>query len=229
MSSNRPWLANYPNGIPANIDPDAYSCLLDMILETFDKYRKKPAFTCMGKSLTFDQLDKYSKAFGAYLQSRGLEKGDKIALMMPNMLQYPIALFGALRAGMIVVNTNPLYTPREMNHQFTDAGVKAIVIAENFASNLEKILPGTSIKTIITTSIGELLGTVKGAVVNFVIRKVKGMVPSFTLPNTVTFKQALAQGKKFTLEEHRGLPQDDYFASIYRRDYRSCKRGYDYQ
>ena len=204
MDSSRPWLKNYPNGIPANIDADAYSCLVDMLIETFDKYRSKTAFVCMGKSLTFDQIDKYSKAFGAYLQSRGLEKGDKIALMMPNMLQYPIALFGALRAGIIVVNTNPLYTPREMRHQFTDAGVKAIVIAENFAANLEKILGDTKIKTIITTSIGELLGMVKGTIVNFVIRNVKRMVPKYDLPNTVSFKDALAQGKKFKLNEHRG-------------------------
>jgi len=208
MSNNKPWLSNYPNGVPANIDPDAYSALIDMVLETFEKYRKKDAFTCMDKSLTFDQIDKYSEAFGAYLQSRGLEKGDRIALMMPNLLQYPIALFGAMRAGIIVVNTNPLYTPREMQHQFTDAGVKAIVIAENFASNLEKILPDTGIKVIITASIGEMLGTVKGAIVNFVVRKVKRMVPKFDLPNTVSFKEALSQGKKFKLAPHKGTSDE---------------------
>ncbi len=208
MSTNKPWLANYPSGVPANIDPEAYTTLVDLFIETFEKYRKRPAFTCMGKSITFDQVDKLSMAFGAYLQSRGLEKGDKIALMMPNLLQYPIALFGAMRAGIVVVNTNPLYTPREMRHQFTDSGVKAIVIAENFAHNLEKILPDTGIKIIITASIGEMLGTVKGTLVNFMVRKVKRMVPKFELPNTVKFKEALTQGKKFKLVPHQGTQEE---------------------
>ncbi len=208
MSSTKPWLANYPNGVPANIDPDMYTALIDMVLETFEKYRKKDAFTCMDKTLTFDQIDKYSEAFGAYLQSRGLEKGDKIALMMPNLLQYPIALFGAMRAGIIVVNTNPLYTTREMRHQFTDSGVKAIVIAENFASKLQEIISDTNIKVVITASIGEMLGTFKGAMVNFVVRKVKRMVPKFDLANSVTFKESLAQGKKFKLVPHSGTPDE---------------------
>ncbi len=208
MSEDRPWLKNYPSGVPANINPDEYSCLIEMFEETFDKYRKLPAFTCMGKSITFDQLDKMSKQFGAYLLSRGLEPGDKVALMMPNLLQYPIALFGALRAGLVIVNTNPLYTPREMKHQFSDSGAKAIVIAENFAANLEKIIHNTSIKTVIVTSIGELLGTVKGTLTNFVVRTVKGMVPKYNIANTVTFKEALSQGKKFTLPDLQGKPED---------------------
>ena len=208
MSESRPWLSKYPNGIPANIDPDAYTCLVDMIDETLKKYRTKVAFSCMGKEMTFEQIDKLSQQFGAYLQSRGLVKGDKIALMMPNMLQYPIALFGALRSGLVVVNTNPLYTPREMHHQFADSGVKAIVIAENFAANLEKIIGNTSIKTVILASIGEMLGTMKGMVVNFMVRSVKRMVPKYTLANTVTFKEALAQGKKFTLERHEGTADE---------------------
>ncbi len=208
MSADRPWLKNYPSGIPANIDPDAYPTLVSMFNETFDKYRKLPAFTCMGKSLSFDELDKKSTQFGAYLHSRGLEPGDKIALMMPNMLQYPIALFGALRAGLIVVNTNPLYTPREMLHQFNDSGAKAIVIAENFASNLEKIIGDTQIKTVIVTSIGELLGAVKGTITNFVVRTVKKMVPKYNLPNTVNFKETLSQGKKFSIKEFSSNPDD---------------------
>lgn len=208
MSEERPWLKNYPKGIPANIDPDAYKSLVEMFDETFVKYAKKPAFSCMNKTITFAELDKQSKQFGAYLHSRGLEPGDKIALMMPNLLQYPIALFGALRAGIIVVNTNPLYTPREMLHQFTDAGVKAIVIAENFASNLEKILGDTAIKTVIVTSIGELLGFVKGKITNFVVRSVKKMVPKYNIPNTVSFTEALNQGKKFSLNTHQGNPDD---------------------
>ena len=137
MSEHRPWLKNYPTGVPANIDPDAYPTLVDMFRETFDKFRSRPAFSCMGKELTFGQVDQLSEYFAAYLQSRGLEPGDKVAIMMPNLLQYPIALFGALRAGLVVVNTNPLYTPREMHHQFTDAGVKAVIIAENFAATLQ--------------------------------------------------------------------------------------------
>ena len=208
MSEDRPWLKNYPSGVPANINPDEYQNLVKIFEETFEKYRKLPAFSCMGKSITFDQLDKMSKQFGAYLLSRGLEPGDKIALMMPNLLQYPIALFGALRAGLVIVNTNPLYTPREMKHQFSDSGAKAIVIAENFAANLEKVIHDTSIKTVIVTSIGELLGTVKGTLTNFVVRTVKGMVPKYNIANTVTFKDALSQGKKFTLPDLDGKPED---------------------
>jgi long-chain acyl-CoA synthetase len=208
MSEQRPWLKNYPKGVPANIDPDQYTCLIDLFEETFEKYRKQVAFSCMGKDLTFDQLDKQSKQFGAYLLSRGLERGDKIALMMPNLLQYPIALFGALRAGLVVVNTNPLYTPREMRHQFTDSGAKAIVIAENFASKLEEILGDTQIKTVIVTSIGELLGTIKGTITNFVVRKVKGMVPKYNISNTVTFTESIKQGKKFTLPEYKSEAND---------------------
>jgi len=162
----------------------------------------------MGSSLTFGEVDRLSTQFGSYLQSRGLEPGDKIAIMMPNLLQYPIALFGALKAGLVVVNTNPLYTPREMKHQFNDSGAKAIIIAENFASNLEKIIDDTSIKTVILASIGEMLGSIKGALTNFVVRKVKRMVPKFSLPNTVTFKHALTEGKKFKLQDFERSPDD---------------------
>ncbi|MCB0705036.1 MAG: AMP-binding protein [Saprospiraceae bacterium] len=208
MSDERPWLKNYPKGIPANIDPDAYPTVVNLLEESFEKYRKLPAFSCMGKTITYDQLDKKSRLFGSYLLSRGLVPGDKIVLMMPNMLQYPIALFGALRAGLVVVNTNPLYTPREMHHQFKDSGAKAIVIAENFAANLQQILGDTQIKTIIVTSIGELLGAIKGAITNFVVRKVKRMVPKYELPNVVNFKDALSQGKKFSLPKLTSGPQD---------------------
>ncbi|PHN03265.1 AMP-binding protein [Flavilitoribacter nigricans] len=206
MNDERPWLKNYPKGIPANIDADAYPNLVALLEETFEKYRKLPAFSCMGKEITFDYLDHMSAQFGAYLHSRGLVPGDRIALMMPNMLQYPIALFGALRAGLVVVNTNPLYTPREMEHQFTDSGVKAIVIAENFAANLEKIIGKTEINTVILTSIGELLGAVKGTIVNFVVRNIKKMVPKFNIANTVTFSEALKQGKKFVIKEFTNEP-----------------------
>lgn len=162
----------------------------------------------MGKTLTYGEINHLSTQFGAYLLSRGLERGDKIALMMPNLLQYPIALFGALRAGLIVVNTNPLYTPREMHEQFADSGVKAIVIAENFGAHLQSIIAQTSIKVVITTSIGELLGFPKKQVVNFVVRNLKRMVPKFKLFNAVNFSEALAQGKKFELPTWSGTPDD---------------------
>jgi len=201
MTDSRPWLKNYPQGVPANINLDQYSTIVEFVKEKFDKYPKRSAFSCMGKTMTYKEIDKLSDQFGAYLNHRGLEPGDRVAIMMPNLLQYPIALFGCMKAGITVVNTNPLYTPREMEHQFTDSGVKGIIIAENFAANLEKILDKTEIKTIITTSIGELLGAVKGMLVNTAIKHVKRMVPKFDLPNTVTFKEALKQGKKINLPE----------------------------
>jgi long-chain acyl-CoA synthetase len=162
----------------------------------------------MGKTLKFSQIDKASRQFAAYLHSRGLEPGDRIALMMPNMLQYPIALFGALRAGLIVVNTNPLYTPREMKHQFVDSGAKAIIICENFAANLEQIIDDTQIRTVIVTSIGELLGFFKGAIVNFVVRYIKRMVPKYNLPNTVNVKQAVRAGAGFSIKPFDSSPED---------------------
>ncbi|MGB3548598.1 MAG: AMP-binding protein [Saprospiraceae bacterium] len=207
-TDQRPWLAQYPTGIAANIDPDQYQNLLEIIEEAFGKYAKLPAFSCMGKTLTYKQVDDYSRQFGAYLTYRGLQPGDKIALMMPNLLQYPIALFGALRAGLIVVNTNPLYTPREMAHQFTDSGAKAIVIAENFASNLQAIIKNTEINTVIVTSLGELLSFPKKHLVNFVVRNVKKMVPDYDLPNSVDFGTALNEGKKYKLPTFTNLPGD---------------------
>lgn len=203
----RPWLKHYPNNVPANINPDRYPNLLSMLNEAFEKFRYKPAFTCMGKTLTFDEIDEQSHQLAAYFHSRGLEPGDRIALMMPNTLQYPICLFAALRAGLIIVNTNPLYTPREMKHQFNDSGAKAIIIAENFAKNLEDILPETPIKTIFITSIGEMLGF-KGKIVNFVVRYLKKMVPKYSLPNTVTIKEGITQGKKFTIKAFSSKPDD---------------------
>ncbi len=207
MTNQRPWLQNYPKGVPANIDENAYPSLVALLDETFKKFPNNKAFSCMGKEITYAQVDKYSTQFGAYLHSRGLEPGDKVALMMPNLLQYPIALFGCLRAGLVIVNTNPLYTPREMRHQFTDSGVKAIVICENFAANLQEVLPDTQIKTVIITSIGEMLGF-KGILVNFAIRYIKRMVPNYNLPNTVTFSYALEQGKRFTIKPFPQHPDD---------------------
>ncbi len=208
MFEERPWLKNYPSGVPANINAEEYCGVVELFEKHAEKYDKSPAFTCMGATISYRDLDKKSTQFGAYLQSRGLEAGDRIALMMPNLLQYPIATFGALKAGLIIVNTNPLYTPREMLHQFQSSGVKAIVIADNFAHNLEKVLPQTEIKTIIVTSIGELLGMVKGAMVNTVVKYFKRLVPKYSIPNTVSFKQALSAGKKFSLQEFPQQPDD---------------------
>ncbi len=211
MIDQRPWLKNFPGGVPANIDPSQYETLIDMLENALKKYQDNTAFSCMGKSMTYRQLDRQSTSFGAYLQSRGLEPGDKIALMMPNLLQYPVALIGALKAGLVIVNTNPLYTPREMKHQFTDSGIKAVVICENFAANLEKVLLDYQIKTIITTSIGELLGWIKKRVVNFVVRNIRKGVPKYNIPNAVSFSDALSQGKKFNLDRYQGKQEEVAF------------------
>jgi long-chain acyl-CoA synthetase len=196
---NRPWLKSYPAGVPANIDHRQYETLVDFALECFTKYSNRIAFECMGATLTYGQLNKYSDQFAAYLHSRGVCPGDRMAIMMPNCLQYPIATFGALKAGVVIVNTNPMYTPREMEHQFKDSEVTAILIIENFASNLQSILHKTNIKTIITTTVGEMLGTFKGAVVDFVVKRIKKMVPRFKLPNTVSMTHALNEGRNFSI------------------------------
>lgn len=191
-----PWVKRYPKGIPAEIGELKYGSLIHMFEDSFDKYNDQVAFENMGKSITFRELDEQSRNFAAFLQKEfGLKKGDTIAIQMPNLLQYPIALLGALRAGLIVVNTNPLYTPREMKHQFTDAKVKAVVIVSNFASNLEKVVADTGIEHIIVTDLGDMLGGLKGSIVNFVVKYIKKMVPSFSLPSAVKFKDALAKGK----------------------------------
>ncbi len=204
-TDSRPWLRHYPKNVPIDIDPDAFPTLVAVLDAAFQKYENKKAYACMGKTMTYGEIDILSQNFAAYLQSRGLVAGDRIALMMPNMLQYPIALYGALRAGLVVVNTNPLYTPREMKHQFVDSGVKAIVIAENFAANLQAIIGSTVIKTVIVTSIGEMLG-LKGLVVDFVVRNVKKLVPTFQLSDTVSFRQALNGGKKLKIQAFEDSP-----------------------
>lgn len=202
MSNDRPWTSVYPSGVPANIDVSRHNNIIDYVSEMSKKHDKKPAFSCMGKEITFKEMDKLSTQFASYLQSRGLNSGDKVAIMLPNILQYPIALFGILKAGLVVVNTNPLYTPREMEHQFNDSEAKCIIILENFCSNLEAILAKTQIKTIIVTSLGEMLGTVKGSLLNFAVKNIKRMVPKYELPNAVTMKVALSQGSKFKLDKN---------------------------
>jgi len=200
------WLQNYPAGVSANIDPDQYPSLLGFIDEQLKKYKNLPAFECFGKRITYGEVDKLSDQFAGYLQFRGLKPNDKIAIMMPNLLQFPIALFGAMKAGLVVVNTNPLYTAREMKHQFVDSEVKAIVIAENFAHNLEKIINDTPIDLVIKTSIGEMLGTLKGTLINFVVRTIKKGVPKFSIPNAVDFKKAVKEGKNHTIKAFENDP-----------------------
>ncbi len=194
---NYPWFESYPENIPHEIDADNYPSLLELLEECIEKFGDKTAFVNMGVSMTYKELDIESKKFAAYLQEvSGLKKGDRIAIQMPNLLQFPIALFGVLRAGMVAVNTNPLYTPREMAHQFKDAGAKAVIILANFASNLEKVVKDTDIELIITTQIGDLLGGFKSHLVNFVVKNVKKMVPAYHLPGEVKFKDTLKAGNK---------------------------------
>ena len=198
---DRNWLNHYPPGVPADIDPDAYPSLKEAIEEAFSSYRTQPAFTNMGATLTYAQLDELSRAFAAWLQHKsGLVRGDRVALMMPNILQYPIALFGALRAGMVVVNTNPLYTPRELEHQLKDSGAKAIVILENFAHVLQQVLARTDLKNVLVTGVGDLLGMPKGLMVNFVLRHVRKQVPAWSIPGSVSFKTVLGSGLGLKME-----------------------------
>jgi long-chain acyl-CoA synthetase len=193
-----PWLKAYPEGVPYEINPDAYPSLLELMEEGFEQYARQPAYSNMGKELTFGDVDRLSRAFAAYLQSIGLQPGDRVSIQMPNLLQYPIAMFGILRAGMIVVNTNPLYTPREMHHQFKDSGAKAIVILANFAANLEKIIANTDIKHVIITEVGDMMGFPKRVIVNLVVKHVKKMVPSYQLAQAVAFNKALSLGSSAT-------------------------------
>src|SRR5919106_110468 len=194
----RIWLKSYPPGVPADIDPGKFRSLIDLFDKSIAKYRDRPAFHSMGKTITFGELEKRSREFGAWLQGRGLGKGARVAIMMPNCLQYPIAMFGVLRAGCTVVNVNPLYTPRELEHQLKDSGAEAVVILENFGHVLQEVRSRTPIKHVVVTSLGEMLG-VKGVIVNLVVRKVKKMVPPFELPGAISFKAALRGGQGKTL------------------------------
>ncbi|MBD1575538.1 long-chain-fatty-acid--CoA ligase FadD [Vibrio sp. S11_S32] len=191
------WLKRYPKDVPETINPDQYSSLVDMFEQSVHKFADQPAFMNMGSVMTYRKLEERSRAFAAYLQNDlKLKKGDRVALMMPNVLQYPIALFGILRAGMIAVNVNPLYTPRELEHQLNDADAKAIVIVSNFAHTLEKAVANTPIKHVILTSLGQMLPKVKGTVVDFVVKYVKGMVPKYHLPGAISFRKALYRGRR---------------------------------
>ncbi|WJV55770.1 long-chain-fatty-acid--CoA ligase FadD [Prodigiosinella aquatilis] len=191
------WLARYPVDVPAEIDPDRYSSLIELFENAVTRYSDQPAFINMGEVMTFRKLEERSRAFAAYLQNQlKLQKGDRIALMMPNLLQYPVALFGVLRAGMVVVNINPLYTPRELEYQLKDSGASAIVIVSNFAHTLEKVVYNTQVKHVILTRMGDQLSTVKGTLVNFVVKYIKRLVPKYHLPGAISFRLALQQGRR---------------------------------
>ncbi len=208
--TQRIWLKSYPQGIPADIPGLPANSIGDLLVDACRHYAGRPAFACMGKSMTFAEVEKASSAFGAWLQSRGLAKGARVAIMMPNVLQYPVAMMGALRAGYTVVNVNPLYTPRELEHQLKDSGAEAIVILENFAATLQAVVAKTKVKHVIVASMGEMLG-LKGLIVNFVVRRVKKMVPAWSLPGHVAFKDALAAGSDQTLKPVVVGPDDVAF------------------
>ena len=203
----RVWLKSYPKGVPAEIDVNRYASLRDVVEQAVAQHGPRPAYTCMGKSISFAELGKRSAAFGAFLQGRGLAKGGRVALMMPNVLQYPVCLFGILGAGCTVVNVNPLYTARELEHQLTDSGAEVIVVVENFAHTLQEVLARTKVKHVVVTSIGEFLGP-KGVLVDFVLRRVKKMVPAWKLPGAIRLSGALAEGATRSLER-RPVGHDD--------------------
>jgi long-chain acyl-CoA synthetase len=209
---DRIWLQQYPPGVPSDIDPGEYASLKDMFEEACVKHRALPAYTNMGANLSYAQLDELSRAFGAWLQHKAkLAPGDRVALMMPNILQYPIALFGVLRAGLVVVNTNPLYTARELEHQLKDSGAKAIVIVENFVHVLQEVLPRTGVKHVLVTRIGDFLGLARGFIVNFVLRHVRKQIPAWNLPGALQFKRALAAGLGLKLDQAAVGPEDIAF------------------
>lgn len=193
------WLKSYPPGVPAEIDYTRYRSLVHLLEEAFGKYAQRNAYVCMDRFLTYADVDVMSKKLGAWLQAQGLSKGARVALMMPNVLQYPVAIAAVLRAGYVVVNVNPLYTARELEHQLKDSGAEAIIILENFASVLEKVIARTQVKVAVVASMGDLLGGLKGGIVNFVVRTVKKMVPEFSLPNAVRFNRALSEGASLML------------------------------
>ncbi len=206
--TDRIWLKSYPSGVPADINPGQYPSLVALMEEAFSKYADRVAYSFMGKEITYGQTDSLSKAFAAYLQGLGLARGDRVAIMMPNVPQYPVAVAAILRAGFVVVNVNPLYTPRELEHQLKDSGAKAIVIIENFATTLEQCITHTPVKHVVLCAMGDQLGLLKGALVNYVVRNVKKMVPAYNLPGAVRFNEAVAQGTRGTLKKPDIKPDD---------------------
>jgi len=207
----KPWLKNFPAGVPAEIDAGQYKTVAAMLEESMRKYAARTAFICMGKSITYGQLETASRSLGAWLQSRGLAPGSRVAIMMPNIMQYPVAVAAVLRAGYVVVNVNPLYTPRELEHQLKDSGAEAIIIIENFATTLEKVITNTPVKHVVVAAMGDLLGGLKGMLVNFVVRKVKKMVPAFSLPGSFRFNDVVSQGSGMSLKPVERGPDDVAF------------------
>ena len=209
FTDSRPWLKQYPEGVPADVDLNRYSSLVQLLNESFVRHADKPAYTMMGRDMTYGELDRASRSLAAYLQQLpGMQAGDRVAVMMPNILQYPIAVAAILRAGLVLVNVNPLYTARELEHQLKDSGAKAIIIIENFAHTLEQCLSHTDVRHIVLASMGDRMGGLKGVLVNFVVRKVKKMVPSFQLPNVVRFNDAVSRHAPTALREVTPGPED---------------------
>lgn len=214
--SSRPWLQSYPVGVPHEIDPEAYRSLVDLLEEGFRKYARRCAASCMESEITYGQLNEMSASLAAWLQSRGLARGARVALMLPNVLQYPVAIAAVLRAGMVVVNVNPLYTPRELQYQLQDSGAEAIVVLENFASTLAEVIDSTSIKTVVLASVGDLLGFWKGQAVNFAVRHLRKLVPEFSLSlaggrHVVRFNMALGEGTGLSVRRVDSGPHDVAF------------------
>lgn len=202
MTHERPWLASYPEGIPEQIDPDAFASIPEVLQGAIDQYRDRPAFTNMGVTLTYGDIDRLSREFAAYLLGElKLKKGDRVAIMMPNCLQYPIATFGVLRAGLTVVNVNPMYTARELRHQITDAGISVLLVLDNFGHTAQKALADCEVPHVITTGLGDMLGFPKGAIVNFVVRYIRKMVPDYDIQGAVRFRDTLAAGRRRDMPE----------------------------
>ena len=212
MTVERPWLAEYPAGVPATIDIDEFPSIVSVLQSAIDKYRDRPAFSNLGRTITYGDVDTLSRQFASYLLNElKLKKGDRVAIMMPNCLQYPIATFGVLRAGLTVVNTNPMYTPRELRHQLVDSGTSVVLVLDNFASTVAEVLRDTQVRHVITTGLGDMLGFPKGAIVNFMLKHVKKMVPDFDIKGATRFRDALTLGQLHTLPELDIAPSDIAF------------------
>ena len=206
----RIWLKQYPPGVPADIDPTQYASLVDLLEESFTKFADRKAFICMDKAITYRDLDQMSLALAAYLQGRGLQRGARVAIMLPNVLQHPVATAAVLRAGFAVVNVNPLYTPRELEHQLKDSGAEAIIVLENFAHTVQQVIGKTAVKHVIMATMGDLLG-IKGMIVNLVVRRIKKMVPAYSIPSAVAFNEALSAGRGMTFNKPKLSPGDVAF------------------
>ncbi len=205
---DRFWLKSYPPGVPSDIDPSVYPSVVSLLEESFAKYRDAKAYVCMDKALTFGEVDTLSQALAAWLQSRGLKRGARVAIMMPNVLQYPVAIAAVLQAGFIAVNVNPLYTAPELHHQLEDSGAEAVIVLENFASTLQKAIAGTPVKHVVVASVGDLMGFLKGNIINFVLRNVRKQIPAWSLPGHFRFNSVIAAGRSMRLARPDLGPQD---------------------